>query len=109
MAKFMARDTYNLIFGVIGSVLLAAFSLAVVVAHTMEYQWACDALGKVMTAIWAFVPPIFFWIDWVSYYPMLSAEQRRDVEHTHDLSRNIWLGLLAILAITFDATPFGGH
>jgi hypothetical protein len=60
------------------------------------------ALGKLLIGIWGLLPPIFFWLDWVCFCRDLDKEQQEFAKHTHDLGRNVWLALLAVLAILFE-------
>jgi hypothetical protein len=62
-----------------------------------------EALGAVVVAFWAVVPPMFFWLDWVYFCRKMKFDApERDVAiHTHDLSRNIWLGLVFALSLIF--------
>jgi hypothetical protein len=68
-----------------------------------------DELGKFLIGFWGLVPPLFFWVDWVWLCSYLAPNdpEREVAKHTHDLSRNIWIALVAILAILF-AVRFPG-
>ena len=61
------------------------------------------AWGAVIVAVWAILPPAFFWWDWVHYlqHEPADSEARKIAEHTHDLARNMWLGLLALVTLGF--------
>jgi hypothetical protein len=91
---------YNLVGGVLG-ILLAAVTLWV--AYSAAKTGGTSAHRKpalsaqVLAAVWTLVPPIFLWADWVFFCNNLSEKQLTAVEHTHDLARNIWLGLTAII------------
>jgi hypothetical protein len=60
-------------------------------------------LGKFIVAFWAIVPPVFFWWDWVHFCRDMKpdAPERDVAKHTHDLARNIWLGVVAVLTFAF--------
>lgn len=60
------------------------------------------ALGRLLIGIWGLVPPIFFWVDWVYLCRHLTKEQSEIAMHTHDLGRNVWLALVAVLAVLFE-------
>jgi hypothetical protein len=72
--------------------------------------WTHEELGRYLIGFWVIVPPIFFWLDWVwlCSYLAPSAPEREVAKHTHDLSRNIWLAVVAILAISFAVELPGG-
>jgi len=71
-------------------------------------QLTHDDLGKLIVGFWAVVPPIFFWFDWVVLYNRIDPAARDTAKHTHDLSRNIWLGLVGILFFAFFGKGLGG-
>jgi hypothetical protein len=81
------RDWYNGILGALGA--LAGI--------------ACVALG-----LWVIVPPIFFWWDWFLFCDGFDENQRDEVKHTHDLSRNIWVALVAVLLVLYNLDPWRG-
>jgi hypothetical protein len=71
-----------------------------------------EQLGSYLLGFWALVPPVYFWIDWVWFCSYMDADDdNRDIaKHTHDLSRNIWIGLIAVLAVLFKVSfPGAGH
>ena len=96
----MTRNQFNKTFGGL-SVIAAVASLAFAI-------WPCGfdsdthkRVGTFIVGAWVLLPPVFFWIDWVKYRGGLSDEEKEAVKHTHDLSRNIWLGLVAVLVVAF--------
>jgi hypothetical protein len=60
-----------------------------------------EGLGKLLIGFWLIAPPVFFWVDWVRFCRNMQPDDRKITEHTHDLARNIWIGLVAILAVLF--------
>ena len=98
----MARSTFNWCCGI------AAGVFAVASLHAGLFPWDefLSFSRKQIGGRWselAFLPPIFFWLDWVVFAKELDGDDKRDVaKHTHDLSRNIWLAFAAILAYLFD-------
>jgi hypothetical protein len=60
-----------------------------------------DTVGKIVVALWAIFPPAFFWIDWVYFCDLSTSDVRDIAKHTHDLARNIWLGVLGVTTLTF--------
>ena len=105
----MDRSIYNRLFGTIAAV----FAIACVVI-AWNPTWTVGSLthkqfGAVLIGIWVIAPPIFFWADWVCYSGAFKDEGSRDLaKHTHDLSRNIWLALIVLLAYMFDVPLLGG-
>ena len=99
------RDKYNWGFGSL-AVLFAAYSLCHAVDFAGHLPKATPGnFERLIVAVWALAPPIFLWIDWVCFRP---AEEiaRKEAQHTHDLARNIWLGLVGILVGVFGFKPF---
>jgi hypothetical protein len=98
------RATFNKIWAGI-SIVFAALSIWAAACNDFPFLWKVDRdnLGKAIVGIWAVGPPVFFWVDWVRYCSYMGPESKeRDVaKHTHDLSRNIWLGLFAVLTFAF--------
>jgi hypothetical protein len=98
-----ARSFYNGL-GAVVSVAFAVLSLlAVYFKDCLPWALSASTAGKIIVATWAIAPPVFFWIDWVIFcasMPMDSKE-REVAKHTHDLSRNIWLGLLGVVTFGF--------
>jgi hypothetical protein len=106
----MTRKTYNKVFGWVGG-LFAIASLLMGIASRFQVQpFNQPYVAMLVVGSWALVPPIFFWVDWVWFFEhgddkaVVTPEHaaRRDIaKHSHDLGRNIWLGLLAILYVLF--------
>jgi hypothetical protein len=97
------RKWCNTIAGAVGFV-LGVWSLKRAVEPTSIFgPWTHQQLGYALISFWALVPPLFFWVDWVwlcSYLPADDPE-REVAKHTHDLNRNIWIALVAILTVLF--------
>ena len=95
------RTAFNWIGGILAPILAIA-SLYVALNKSFTYgQLGHDDIGKLIVKFWAIIPPMFFWIDWVVFCHSLPQDDRDIATHTHDLSRNIWLGLVGILAYAF--------
>jgi 4-amino-4-deoxy-L-arabinose transferase-like glycosyltransferase len=97
LLKRLSRDK------VLSTMVLVSGLAAVVslwLAYHLRTDWCkCkDPWGYVLLALWVAAPPIWFLTEY-SFWPPVAAEDER-VRHMHDLSRNIWLALVAILAIT---------
>jgi len=80
---------------------LALFSLFYAVA--MRLTWpdvekspeCWQTVGAVTVGAWVLLPPVWFWLEWVFFSKGQDAER---LKHTHDLSRNIWIALVIVLA-----------
>jgi hypothetical protein len=106
---YSPRNLYNLA-GVIVSILCLIPTVRAVADKGSTFGLADhNTLGAVIVAFWAIVPPAFFWLDWVYFCSdMKSDAPERDIaKHTHDLSRNVWLGLVFALSLIFFKTPGG--
>jgi hypothetical protein len=102
------RSLYNWIGGVLGG-LFAIWSLSHALDPSSTFgPWTHEEFGRLLIGFWAVVPPLFFWLDWVLFCPSLSAADREIAKHTHDLSRNIWVALIAVLAVLFAVKFPGG-
>jgi len=100
----MTREQYNWWGGAAAIVFALISVLAAINPHSKLGSVADhETWGKIIVFVWAVFPPAFFWADWVYF----CADNEREVaKHTHDLARNIWLGLLAILAFSFFKVKF---
>ena len=96
----MTRDQYNWWGGAV-AIVGAAVSLGLAAWTGHMSKATADTVGKVVVVIWAIGPPAFFWFDWVHYCRDFDDAARKITEHTHDLARNIWLGLFAVLTVAF--------
>ena len=99
----ITRDQYNC-YGAAASIILAAVSLgAALNKHSHVGSLDHESWGKLIVAFWAVAPPVFFWVDWVYFCKDMAPEApERDIaKHTHDLARNIWVGLVAVLTFAF--------
>lgn len=104
----MKRSTFNWIGGSAASI-LGLWTLCQAVHPESQFPMQNHAaLGYLLIGFWALAPPVFFWIDWVFFCQGLPKAELEIAQHTHDLSRNIWLALLAILAVAFGVKLAGG-
>jgi hypothetical protein len=99
----MTRNQFNQIFGGV-SVLAAIASLVLAVCPLGLDPKHHKEIGYFVVATWVLLPPFFFWVDWVMFREGLSDKEKEAAKHTHDLSRNIWLGLVTVLAVAFQLT-----
>jgi hypothetical protein len=112
----MTRHDYNLWMGIVPSLAMVAFTAVAAIGHFNGGSWtpfgAWDVFGKntgkVLVAIWVLFPPVFLWGDWLLYWPTLDKDAQDAAKHLHDLSRNIWLGLVAVLVATYGLKITGG-
>src|SRR4051812_32402662 len=105
----MSRHQFNWTLGSIGA-LFGVFSLIVGLCAFLKVgPPGLQTCGPYLIGIWILVPPLFFWVDWVYFSDELNTPELRDVaKHTHDLSRNIWIALTAVLAYLFHVVEFPG-
>ncbi len=62
-----------------------------------------NILGYCIVSAWVLLPPIWFWAEWVYLTgEKIEKDEQDRIKHLHDLSRNIWLALIAVLIVAFD-------
>jgi hypothetical protein len=81
---------------------LAFASLAIGLLLRCESHECRAAIGYFVVALWALMPPIRFWFEWVFLCRDLSDKELEHVKHLHELSRNIWVALVIVLAALYD-------
>jgi hypothetical protein len=96
----MSRDRINWGAG-LAAVVFAVISLLLLLFKGHMSKDTADTVGKFLVAVWAILPPAFFWYDWVYLCDGLSPPALDFAKHTHDLARNIWIGLLGVVAFGF--------
>jgi hypothetical protein len=98
----MSRNKANIIASII-SALLALASLILGIVHRLCPGALHHYFGPIVVACWVLLPPVWLWFDWVIYSNKVTDSGERDrIKHLHDLTRNIWLGLIVVLAALFD-------
>lgn len=98
----MVRRLYTWLGGLVGLV-FGVWSLhKAIFADSTFRSYTHQQLGNYLVGFWVLAPPIFFWIDWVLFCRGMDEKEQEVVIHTHDLSRNIWLALIAILTVLFN-------
>ncbi len=83
------------------SAVLAVLSLAVAAALRNMWSDYVNPLGYILLAFWALVPPVWFVYEFASAFPKGHKEPQAEVDrlkHLHDLSRNVWLAFVVVLA-----------
>lgn len=81
----------------------ALASSSLLLAFLFRNYWsACiDPWGYALLGLWALVPPLWFLFEFASDFPKDHKKPPEEVErlkHLHDLSRNIWLAFVVVLA-----------
>lgn len=62
------------------------------------------ATAQVFLVLWTVVPPVWFWIEYRLLWGHAEPNNRRNLEefkHGQEVSRNIWLAFVAILAALY--------
>ena len=83
------------------SIALAVLSLALAAALRSVWCDYVNPLGYILLGLWALVPPVWFLYEFASDFPKGHTQPPKEVErlkHIHDLSRNIWLAFVIVLA-----------
>jgi cytochrome b561 len=81
-----------------------AAALSLIVAGVLRFVCPelAKAVGYPVVAAWVLLPPVWFFFEWVVLCRDLKNKAERDrIKHLHELARNIWLGLVVVLALTF--------
>jgi hypothetical protein len=81
-------------------------SVCVAVLHRANILTVCNPLKPSIVGVWVLLPPIWFWVEWVWVSRQIDEKERERIKHMHDLARNIWIALLAILVGLFDIDVF---
>jgi len=58
-----------------------------------------ETLGYSLLGLWALIPPVWFFLEWVILCRDISETESTRIQHLHDLARNIWLALIVVLAV----------
>ena len=103
----MTKSNYNWMVGALAAI-LGPVSLFIALKPSIVFDFCSRAcIGKSMLTFWLLIPPVFFWLDWVVFSRNFTPAQREVAQHTHDLSRNVWLALVASLVAIFGLTLGG--
>jgi hypothetical protein len=62
---------------------------------------------NIIMAFWSLIPPLYSWLDWRLFGRDMYGDEARYVTHLHDLGRNLWLAMVAVLAYAFGIKPLG--
>ena len=93
------RSAY-LLFGSIISTVAILFAIGTSYCAAIYPDWP-KFPGQALSLAVVLLPPIFFWADWTFFFGQIPVEERDAAKHTHDLSRNIWLAVLVVLAYSY--------
>lgn len=98
------RNRFNLV-AAIASFVLALVSL-VLGLYSQKWFGAAtdDHVGKFVVGFWVIFPPVYFWLDWSWLCRDVKVQDKDSLaalKHTHDLSRNVWLAFVVVLALLF--------
>ncbi len=52
-----------------------------------------------LTGFWVLLPPVWLWWEWNVYYRLQDAHAQEIIKHNHDLSRNVWVAYVVVLAV----------
>jgi hypothetical protein len=79
---------------------VVAVIISVRMAFTIRASTAPDRVhsASAILAFWALVPPVFFWLEWTLFSKKSDEKERDRIKHFHELSRNIWIALVVVLA-----------
>jgi hypothetical protein len=80
--------------------LTLSLAVGLVTLRWQGSEWR-EMLGRVVVSLWTLIPPIYFWSDWYFLRSQLNQQEKEEVKHAHDLSRNIWLALVIVLGPLF--------
>ncbi len=84
---------------------LACISTALAMMFRENWIGPKDPYGFVLLTFWALVPPVWLLYEYVSNCPAGSSPKEGDMDRLRqiqELSRNIWLAFLIVLAAIMD-------
>jgi hypothetical protein len=83
------------------SAVLAIVSLVLAILLGTVWCTYVNPFGYILLGLWALVPPLWFLFEFASEFPKGHKKPQGEVDrlkHLHDLSRNIWLAFVVVLA-----------
>lgn len=89
------------------SVILAVGSLAWALGVHQGYCHRSASKNYLVVGFWILAPPIWFFLEWFYLCEGLPKDQLEWISHTHDLARNIWLALVAVLTVLLEIQGLG--
>jgi hypothetical protein len=106
MLPLSLRPTLNWVFGT-AAALAAGYTFYLVWARLgtipkdPNIREALTACEKFLVAFWIVGPPVYIWAEWVLFAGNMTKDDRETAKHTHDLARNIWLAVAAVILYAF--------
>jgi len=62
----------------------------------------CDDTKGMILAIWLIIPPLWFWWEYIFIYrSAVKPEEFEKFKYGQDVSRNLWVGISAALALLY--------
>ena len=90
----------------------AVYVVAIVVTAGLLLAWKCGALDifwmKVLLCAWAVAPPFWFLLDW-HLFEYETTEQFEEFKHSQELARNLWAGVIVLLAVVTGISVSATH
>lgn len=77
---------------------IALGSVALAFVIRIYYPCLKETVGYGLLGLWALIPPIWFFLEWVLLCKDVGKNESDRIKHLHDLARNIWLALIVVLA-----------
>lgn len=104
--RHSAPDTFRFYCGWLGSIfaVITIVVLALQGSPTEANSKTLSAVALPLLVVWTIVPPMYFWFD---YYVLWHIESQNkttqfatldEFKHGQELSRNLWLAIVALLA-----------
>jgi hypothetical protein len=91
-----------------GSAVLAVLSLiGAGLLHEFPNWCYREPTAYLLVGLWVAIPPLWFLYEYVHFPPAEGTDDER-MRHLHDLCRNIWIALVAILTAMTGIDPFAG-
>ncbi len=80
----------------------AVISLVLAFCSRMWFPIKYNQLfGYFVIGAWVILPPLWFWVEWSYLSSGLLPCRLEDVKHGHEVGRNVWLALVALLIAIF--------
>lgn len=105
-ANSRGSDLGNFVVSVVSWVSLLALIVTVIEFRLLRKQKDRTGAARLLV-FWTIVPPLWFWIEYHWIWKSLpSVEQHLErFVHSQECSRNIWLGIVGLLAALYVGHP----
>lgn len=88
---------------------IAGWISGIVAIVCLYFAWQSSSWNRVtrhdvgvwIVGIWVAVPPLWFWFEWRWLTMGMQPDELERMKHYHELSRNLWLALIALLLFGF--------